>query len=218
MNLSRRKLATAIVSGLVTVGALTWIWRTQFAAPPFNAALHREVGRRLAEETARALHEHGRLVLVSLESGSSAIADTQRQAFLSTLARWPGLSVVREDRVDAEKSSKYGPGAGFSARRFLKLAGHCSDVRAIVSLLGVPDAAELPTTPSGSSGPPLIALTRSHKKLTPLLEQGRLEVAVVPRFLFPAPGPERPTTAAEWFENRFQVVRRAASPGQGAGI
>jgi hypothetical protein len=206
MNNSRKEIIVAAIAIVVTVAASVWIWRTQFAAPPINLALHQGVGRRLAEETARALEQKGRIVLVTLRTGASPVVDAQLRAFKQTLTKWPEVKIAGEDKVDTEKSSKYGAGAGMSARRFLRLSEKFKDAGAIVSLIGAPDPDDLKTTNNVSHLPRLIAVSRSHKKLMPLLQQGTIASVIVPRFAFPAPGPETPRTPAEWFENRFQVV------------
>lgn len=213
MNASTRSWVVGATALLVTIIAVFWMWRGMGASPAVSLTLHRGVGERLAEEIAQTVGPKGRLVLVTLERGSSRVLDAQFDAFQRRLEKWPGLEVVRTDEIDASKGDKYGPGTGLSARRWLRLVEKHAEVDAIVSFIGVPDPKDLKLTNdrSGSGGKPgLYAVSRSPKELAPLLEAGLLKRAVVPRFTFPAPGPETPRTAEEWFENRFQVVTPGA--------
>ncbi|MBL9134633.1 MAG: hypothetical protein JNK85_02130 [Verrucomicrobiales bacterium] len=213
MNASTRRMAAGAVLVGITLMAVAWTWRTLMAPPAINLALHRGVGERFADEIAQSVGPNGQLVLVTLERGTSPVLDAQFDAFQKRLGKWPGLEVVRTDEVDASKGDKYGPGTGMSARRWQRLAEKHAEVDAIVSFIGTPDPKDLRLTngAAGSGGKPgLYAVSRSPKELAPLLEAGVLKRAVVPRFTFPAPGPETPRTPEEWFMNRYQVVTPGA--------
>jgi hypothetical protein len=211
MNPAIRNLALGVGAILATVVAVGWTWRTLNAPPAINLALHRGVGQRLAQEIAQSVGPKGSLVVVTLPRGTSAVVDAQLDAFQTRLGQWPGWRVARTDEVDTSKGDKYGPGTGMSARRWQRLAEKHAEVDAIVSFIGAPDPKELKaSTGKATVGPGLYAVSRSPKELAPLLETGVLRRAVVPRFTFPAPGPETPTTPEEWFENRYQVVNPGA--------
>ena len=206
MKPSLSRVLTGIAAVGVTVGALYFTWRSQWAADPVHEGMQRSVGARLADEVAAVVGPTGRVVVVTLDSGASAVVDRQHEAFLERLKQWPGLKVIRTDEVDASKGDKYGPGTGLSARRWQRLVEKEPDANVIVSLIGAPDPEELPKKVADAKGPRLVAVSRSPKQLAPLVDGGLLARAIVPRFTFPAPGPESPRTPAEWFENRFQVV------------
>ena len=54
--------------------------------------------------------------------------------------------------------------------------------------------------------PKFIAESRSGDNLPDLFENKLIDVAVVSRFEFPAPGPEKPKTPREWFTKRYQII------------
>jgi len=54
--------------------------------------------------------------------------------------------------------------------------------------------------------PRLIAESRSGDNVPGLFEHKLVEAAVVSRFQFPSPGPEKPRTPEEWFVKRYQVI------------
>lgn len=205
MKALRKEIVVPVLALAAIAASAASIWRTQFNRTTVNLPLHQGIGQRAAEETARALNEKGGLVIVTLEPGASDVVDAQLAAFKAALARWPGLEIIRQDEVDSSKGAKYGPGTGMSARRFQKLQGKYPTAEAIVSFIGAPDPEDLKDE-KGAGGPVLIAISRAHGELEPLLDKGTLVCAIVPRFAFPAPGPENPSTPAEWFENRCQVL------------
>lgn len=217
MKTQTRRVMSGLAALLVTVGAMGVTWWNHRAPRVVNEAMHRGVGERLAEEVAALVGPTGQLVVVTLNPGCSDVLDLQHAAFRRRLEAWPGVRIVRTDEVDGTKGDKYGPGTGLSARRLQRLAAKETGAGAIVSFLGVPDAEDLPAGSMPVRGPVLIAFSRSPKGLAPLIERGLLARAIVPRFTFPAPGPENPRGPAEWFDNRFQVVKPAAPGPGGAG-
>jgi len=195
-------LAVAVMGALAGV----WVMRARRGTEGPGTGLQRAVGTRLAVETAQVVGTQAQLVVVFLERGLSSAADVQRAAFEKELRRWPGIRVVRTDEVGGAPGSKHGPGHGLSARRLRRLLEKHRDADALVSLIGLPDPEDFAEERKDRDSPRLVAISRSPKKLAPWLERGWLERAIVPRFTFPAPGPEQPVTAEEWFQNRFQVV------------
>src|SRR5439155_21454757 len=114
--------------------------------------------------------------------------------------------------IDSEKSTKYGPGVGLSARKLARQVKKKPDAAAFVSFVGLPSLDEKEFAALGGRVPPMIAFSRNLKKLGPLLQRGILKAAVVPRFQFPVPGPENPRTPREWVVNQFQIVRPLGQP------
>ena len=50
------------------------------------------------------------------------------------------------------------------------------------------------------------AETKSPDHLPRLFEKQIIQVALASRFVFPAPGPQKPKTAQDWFDKRYQIV------------
>jgi len=75
-----------------------------------------------------------------------------------------------------------------------------------VSFVGVPDPEDEDMSKLERKPPRFIAFTRDLDKLPKLFKNRTLRVAIVPRYEFPAPGPENPKTPQEWFDKRFQIV------------
>ena len=112
---------------------------------------------------------------------------------------------IKDHQLDTKDQPKYGLGAGLSGRRFVRTVKNNPKADAIVSFVGAPrlsdeDLAELTKLPK------FIAETRSPDHLPKLFEKQILQVAVASRFVFPAPGPQKPKTPQEWFDKRYQIV------------
>jgi hypothetical protein len=74
-----------------------------------------------------------------------------------------------------------------------------------VSFVGAPkltpeEVADLPNKPK------LIVESRSGDYVGELFQNKLALAAVVSRFQFPAPAPEKPKTPEEWFTKRYQLV------------
>src|SRR6266568_3221816 len=86
-----KQLLIAALCLAATAGSAYWTYRTQFAAPKFNVVLHRAVGRTLAEETARLLHDTGKVVVISIELRDVPELKAQMDEFERTLKQFPKL-------------------------------------------------------------------------------------------------------------------------------
>ena len=191
-------LATVAVCGV-------WTWRTQFAAPKFNVPLHVGLGHVMAEETARALTNSGKIVIVTLDAHAFPDLGVQLAEFKKTVARHPQLTIKEIYNLETDDKPKYRFGSGLSARRYVRLVNKNVSAEAIVSFVGAPeltdkDLAEMKKVPK------LIAECRSAEKLKRMFESRALHTAVVGRFEYPTPVKGTPRTPREWVEQRFQIV------------
>lgn len=204
MNRSRTILIALLCSGLLA-GAVYSIYRTQFARPPFNVELHRAVGRKMAEETARVLTNAGKIVLISLDSGTVPELDAQLDEFQRALAQHSRIKIKEHYRLDKEEKGKYSFGSGLAGRRYVRLVNKNQSADAFVSFVGAPrlSASELGEL---KKVPRLIAECRAADKLGKSFEQKLVDVAVVSRFEFPSPVQGTPRNAQEWFDQRWQIV------------
>lgn len=182
-----------------------WIYYTEFKAPQFNVVLHRRVGEVMAEETARVVNNKGKIVVLTIPLSKEPELKTQLDAFKRTLKKL-GEFEIKESELDTKDQPKYGVGMGLSGRRFVRIANKNLSAAAIISFVGAPklsdeDIKELTKTPN------FIAEARSTDHLQKLFDKKLIQVVVVSRFQFPAPGTREPKTGEEWFTKRYQVVR-----------
>jgi len=203
-----KKPLLAIVCLAVIAGAVLWTYRTQFAAPEFNAVLHKAVGRVMAEQTSLLLGNTGKIVIITMEPAKVPELRPQIEEFEKVLAELGRIKIKQTYTLETENQSKYGLGSGLSGRRYVRIVNKNLDVAAIVSFVGAPrlteeELAQLKTKPK------LIAESRSAEKLKPLFDSEVLHVGVVARFQFPTPIKGKPRTPQDWFDQRFQIVTAA---------
>lgn len=207
MSIDSKKKQWLVAGGCLAAIAFSgaWIYFTQFARPDYNEPLHQGIGQVMAEETAKLLANQGKIVILSMEPGKAPELKTQLAAFERALKKFSGIRIKETMVLDTEGRDKYGPGAGLSSRRFVRIVKKSQSADAIVSFVGAPnlsadDVAQLERQPK------FIAESRSAEKLKPLFESNVLHAAIVSRFQFPAPGKHNPRTPQQWFEKRYQVV------------
>src|SRR6058998_174570 len=92
---------------------------------------------------------------------------------------------------------------------FVRIVKNNPDTDVLVSFVGAPklsdeELAELKKLPK------FIAESRSAEHLPKLFEKQLIQVAVVSRFVFPAPGPLSPKTPQQWFDKRYQIIEADA--------
>jgi len=202
---SRTKNALlATGSLLVIVASALWIYYHEFKAAKHSVALHERVGEVMAEQTAKLVGKKGRVVTISIDTKEWPELKTQMDAFRKTLKKL-GDYELRDYPLDTKDQPKYGLGSGLSGRRYVRTVKKNEKADIFVSFIGAPklnkeDMAELGTKPR------FIAESRSGDNLPALFENQLINVAVVSRFQFPAPGREKPRTPQDWFTKRYQLL------------
>jgi len=204
MSPNRKRALTAVVSVLAIAGSALWIFWSQFKAPKYNVGLHQRVGEVMAEQTAKLAGPKGRVVLITIPTAGELELKTQLEAFRKSLKKL-GDYDLKEYEMDTKDQPKYGVGTGLSGRRFVRTVNKNEKADVFVSFVGAPEfkdeeIAELKKLPI------FIAESRSPDHLPKLFQKKLIQVAVVSRYLFPAPGPRNPKTPQEWFDKRYQIV------------
>ena len=199
-----KRALTAVISVLAITGSALWIFWSEFKAPKYNVSLHQRVGEVMAEQTAKLVGLKARVVLISIPTAGELELKTQLEAFRKSLKKL-GDYDLKEYEMDTKDQPKYGVGTGLSGRRFVRTVNKNEKADVFVSFVGAPEMkdeeiAELKKLPT------LIAESRSPDHLPKLFEKKIIQVAVVSRYLFPAPGPRKPKTPQEWFDKRYQIV------------
>ena len=204
MSSTQKNALLATGSILVIIASALWIYYHEFKAAKHSVALHERVGQVLAEQTVNLIGKKGHVVIISIDSKEWPELKTQIGAFRQTLKKL-GDYEVRDYELDTKDQPKYGVGSGLSGRRYVRTVKKSEKADIFVSFIGAPklskeDLAEL------AKKPRFIAESRSGDNLPGLFENKVIDVAVVSRFQFPAPGPEKPKTPQEWFAKRYQIL------------
>ena len=199
----------AVAACLAVIAAsCAWIYFTQIRAVKHNVALHQRIGEVLAEQTSELIGRKGKVVTLLISTKEWPELKTQVEAFETRLKKL-GTFEVREHQLDTKDQPKYGVGSGLSGRRYVRTVNKNTNADVFVSFIGAPklskeERAELAIKPK------LIAEARAVDNLPGLFEKRLIDVAVVSRFQYPAPGPENPKTPQDWFTKRYQIVTSAS--------
>jgi len=207
MSVSHKNLLITLIACAAILGAGLSI-RSYLRKPDDNitVALHEAVGEALADEVIQSLKSEGKIVLVTFEEGQSHDLDQHVAAFKHRIYRTP-IRIANTDHINSDKSPKFGPGAGISAKRFVRIMKKYPNVDAIVSFVGTPDGDDAELKELKPPLPGFFAFSRSPHDMDKLFKNKLLSAAIVPRFQFPAPGPDKPKSKNDWFTRHYQVVR-----------
>lgn len=206
---SRKKiLLTTICILAITASAIAIA--LQLRTPGINVPLHQMVGQVLAEQTAASCSNKAAIVIITLDT-PDPILKARLEGFEKAARTVPGLKILDSAEVKGEGRAKYGPGRGLSGERYLRIVNKHPKADTFVSLIGAPNLSpeqlrKLPKPP-----PRLIAETRARDHVVLLFRARALQAAVVPRFIFPAPG-GKPHTAREWFNVYWQTISPGNAP------
>ena len=208
MSPNKKSGLIAASSVLVIAACALWIYYREFRAPKHNVKLHQRVGEVMAEQTARIVGRKGLVVLLFIPTGSEPELRTQLEAFRRALRKL-GDYDIKEHEFDPKDQPKYALGTGLSGRRFARAVKNNPKADAIVSFVGAPRLSEEDLA-ALTKVPKFIAESRSPDHLPKLFEKRLIQVAVVSRFVFPAPGPRKPKTPQQWFDKRYQIIEADA--------
>ena len=201
----RTKNILLVVSSLLVIGgSCGWIYYHEYKAPKHDVRLHQRVGEIMAQQTVKLVGPKGLLVLITIPTGPEPELKTQLEAFRHTLKQL-GDYEIKNHELDTKDQAKYGLGSGLSGRRFVRTVKNNPTAAGIVSFVGAPKLSDAELAELSKS-PKFIAETKSPDHLPRLFEKQIIQVALASRFVFPAPGPQKPKTAQDWFDKRYQIV------------
>jgi hypothetical protein len=210
--MNRHPFLISFVAVLTLIGSVWFTWQRHFRAPDFPVPLHEAVGTVLATELQRELQRPGEVLVLTLDDDASPILATQLAALRATLAKSPHLRIGKVVTLESDKKGKYGPGTGLSSSKLAREIGKFPQAIAVVSLVGLPSLDDTELQAMGNVRPPLFGVCRDRRKLETLARHQWLRSAIVPRFEFPAPGPEDPKLPRERFDRQFQIVTAPEPP------
>jgi len=206
---AKNLVAVGAVVAIVAAGVV--IYRnTRAPKDEVKLSLQEALGEALAEETIKATAGQGQIVIITLEKGQSPELDQYVAAFKDRIYD-TAVKIARTDHISAEKAGKYGPGSGMSGKRFVRIIEKYPNVDAIVSFVGTPDGKDEALKAITPSVPKFIAFSRDPDDIDEMFKNKLLFAALVPRFEFPAPGPDKPKTKQDLFQRHYQVVRADTS-------
>ncbi|MEI6085058.1 MAG: hypothetical protein WCS70_12245 [Verrucomicrobiota bacterium] len=203
---ARRKKMTAITAVVVIVGSLVSLYYTMNpATPKINRAPFIGLGQVLADETAKAIGDRGRVVLVIAEYHERAGTPMNDQLveFRKTLKGHTGIEITATEVVAINKIEMM---PGLSTKAFNDLLKKHSSVNGLVIFIGLPMLEREPTLEIPARHPKIIAIQTSSPATKPYFERQIADVLIVPRMSPADSGTTPPATSRSWFDKYFEVI------------
>jgi hypothetical protein len=201
---SRKNVLIVSVAIAAILGSCCFIYFTQVKAAKYNIGLHQRIGEALAEQAAKIVGAKGHIVTIAIDTKDWPELKTQLTAFKTALKKL-GQYEIREYEMDTKDQPKYGVGSGLSSKRYVRTVKKNPNADLFVSFIGAPKLTADEVAELGPK-PKLLVESRSGDNLPGLFDKNLVVGAIVSRFQFPAPGPEKPGTPQEWFVKRYQIL------------
>lgn len=204
---TNKRLAKAVTLVSLILVALGSLYLTTFKGPSAPSRQpYKKLGKAMAEETAKLLGDKGRIaILINREFGAYPIPylDAAMKTFMDSLKE-KGITVDAIEKLEMQKVGLAQPGP------FSKAAENWKDADAIVSLVGFPQAPAQNSGAFSNYKAKFIVVAPYQPWLKSLLQEGIVQVAILPRIASQA-GNEPPSPP---FDGGFQVF----TPKDAAGL
>src|SRR5262245_13207365 len=96
-----------------------WVYFQHLIAGVHQVALHRQVGKALAEQVANVLGSKGRIVSISIDPTDSVEAQVQWESFRATLNEL-GQYQLQQVQMDSTDQPFHGIGSGLSGEQYIR--------------------------------------------------------------------------------------------------
>lgn len=201
-----RRKKVAIIAVVVIVVSLGWLWYTMMpSAPKINRAPFIGLGEALADETAKAINNHGTVVPVMTDyytSGGTPMTD-EWKTFAKAINKHNGMKLATPVIVKLDE----GMGEpGVSRADFDALVTKHAKDGALVLFVGLPvwDAKDPLTLPSVA--PKIIAIHNTPMSVKQYFSNSIVTALITSRMTPEANATGEPKTPRQWFDKYFQIV------------
>lgn len=205
MNDKKNTLLAVGAVGAI-LGALAFLYFTQFRNPTLNLKPLESLGYVSAEEAGKLLNQQGSVVLVceSEEGTRSPNSEAQVKGFTTALAKLPGVTLKATQDL---KRSMDGDPRHWPAGHAEQLARLGAGAGAVVFIGSLPqEFTKTDLAALQGSKCKFVFVTAQAPSLKPLLQQGLIHLAIVNR-LKPQPAPSRSETPRQWFDRVYLVAK-----------
>jgi len=192
---SRNVLIVALIAVIVlSIGMIFWSGNQKPQSE--GALIFSGVLETAASETARLVGKHGKVIVVT----ATCARCQSSEPLFRLLTGKHGMQIVARAEIPITPDMQ----VTLPLSKYRELVEAHPDADAIVSLAGLP--VPLPENLQAPH-PKLIVLRNGNPtEVKPLLENGFVDVAIVPRQLVKYDKKHLPKTPHEWFDSQFQVV------------
>jgi len=205
-NDQKHRKKMAIIAVIVIIASAGWLWHTMMPTPPkINQAPSNGLGEVLAEETLKAIDNHGTVVPVIADSHTT---DIQWEAFKKEIKKHNTVTLA--DPVIVKPYNGMEKEGAFRAC-IDKVVEENAKADALVLFVGLPmvwDDNNLMTLPS--VGPKIIAVdgNNSPSKAKKYFINSIVTVLIMSRRTADPNAMDNPQTPRQWFDREYQVFTK----------
>lgn len=160
-------------------------------------------------ETAKLLHNQGKVVLVDAEFGMFKIlaptTEAQIRAFKKALGK-TGLKVVAIEKVPIARPSMARNGIFMQPGQLAGVIARHPDADVIVLLVGLGLPTEVAEPQAGKAGPKLVLVGNFEPYLRSLVDKHALDLVIAPRSGVDAEANPKIRSPKEWFNQHYEVL------------
>ena len=198
-----RRIIITSGAGLALIASGVVMVRTFWPPMPgHNRDQFTGLGQALAVETAKVLHDHGRVVVIrASEHAMDNLPENDTwRAFCTEMERHPSIRVVATVVVNSEPPMEY----GLTRARLDSILEQQPEIDGVVSLYGIAECDPRRPFELPRKNLKIIVVQPNPVPIKPYFANGLLAVAIVRREN-PASDLAKPRTPAGWFARSYQV-------------
>lgn len=208
MNKKNKDILLVSLAACAVAGSL--YFTSTGRSPKIDLSTYEALGAVTAEETAKLLGNKGRVLVIARDTGpdKNPSVESEIEAFRRALKKHAGLSQVTQ-RFQATPTLMMGTGGSVPPEQLSQALEAHADVGALVLFCGLPPLADSQLETLRKRGLKTVVVSSFHPDYGPLLEQGVIHLAIVPRPEEPPPGTQPPRTLRERFDQDYAIVTAA---------
>ena len=201
-----RRKKGAIIAVVVIVLSLGWLWHTMVpSTPKLNRAPFIGLGEVLADETTKAIGNHGTVVpvITSYHTAGSTPMTDEWKTFAKEIKKHSGVKLAEPVIVKLDEAMGE---PGVSHAEFDKIVDQHGKANAIVLLVGLPmwDPKNPLTLPNGA--PKIIAMNSMPMPVKQYFDRSIITVLITSRMTPETATTGEPKTPRQWFDRYFEII------------
>jgi hypothetical protein len=210
----KQKTAGQVVVIVLLAGLSVWMLRRSSNEPRIDLNPYQTLGVVAGEEVSQALGHRGEIVIVMPDPGPKrdAVMDAQLAAFRNGLKKAGNVEVRATETVKMDPFQSMRTGGAIPPERLLELSRKHSDVAALILFIPFPFLDGRTATELKSPRRKLMVVSESMPFYEELIEQGVLNLAIVPRAQPAEPSGPASKTIREAFAGEYQILRGIPAP------
>ncbi|HNQ87266.1 MAG TPA: hypothetical protein PKM73_01380 [Verrucomicrobiota bacterium] len=206
MKWSTRDILIASVAACAA--AVSLYFTAAGRSPKIALGTYEALGAVTAEETARLLGPKGQVLVIARDTGAdkNPSVEAQLEAFRQTLKKQGGLRLVTE-RFVATPMMMMATGGAVPLDHLVKALEKHATAGALVLFCGLPPLEDSVAAMLKQRKVKVVVVSSFHPEYGPLLEQGVIHLAIVPKPNDLPPDAQPPRTVREQFDQDYAIIK-----------